>query len=83
MKAGGKLDKRMAVVARKKCCSLSFVLGSSSRSYSDYGASNYSEEEKDMLKQFYRVLSKKYHPDANPNTDTSKQMQLLNQLKGN
>lgn len=55
--------------------------GSGSRSYSDYEASNYSEDEKEMLKQFYRVLSKKYHPDANPDSDTSKQMQLLNQLK--
>lgn len=44
--------------------------------------SNYDTEEKDMLKQFYRVLSKKYHPDMNPDKDTSKEMQLLNQLKG-
>lgn len=33
------------------------------------------------MKQFYRELSKKFHPDANPDTDTSQQMQLLNQLK--
>lgn len=43
--------------------------------------SNHNEENKETLKQFYRVLSKKFHPDANPDADTSKQMQLLNQLK--
>lgn len=49
-----------------------------------YGGSisnNYNEEDKIMLKQFYRVLSKKFHPDANQDMDTSQQMQLLNQLK--
>lgn len=50
-------------------------------SYSGQSHSNHSEEEKETLKQFYRVLSKKFHPDSNPDTDTSKQMQLLNQLK--
>ena len=50
-------------------------------SYSNSISSNYSTEDKDTLKQFYRMLSKKFHPDANPDTDTSKQMQLLNQLK--
>ena len=49
--------------------------------YSKSFSSNYTEENKDTLKQFYRVLSKKFHPDANPDTDTSKEMQLLNQLK--
>ena len=44
-------------------------------------SNNYTHEEKDILKQFYRALSKKYHPDANPDMDTSKQMQLLNRLK--
>lgn len=39
-------------------------------------------KEYETLKQFYRTLSKKFHPDANPDTDTSKQMQLLNKLKG-
>ena len=42
---------------------------------------NYKEEDKAVLKQFYRELSKKFHPDANPDIDTSQQMQLLNQLK--
>lgn len=50
-------------------------------SYSNQLHSNHSIEDKETLKQFYRELSKKFHPDANPDTDTSKQMQLLNQLK--
>lgn len=66
-----------------------------SRSYYDNFYSNYSggssggfspaaghgEEEKTMLKQFYRTLSKAYHPDGNPGKDTSEEMKLLNQLK--
>lgn len=44
-------------------------------------SNTYKEEDKAVLKQFYRELSKKFHPDANPDTDTSQQMQLLNQLK--
>jgi len=55
--------------------------GSSESSYTDYRPNNYSKEEQENLKQFYRVLSKKFHPDANPDTDTSEQMKLLNQLK--
>lgn len=50
-------------------------------SYGGIFSSNYTREEKDMLRQFYRALSKKYHPDANPDMDTSKQMRFLNQLK--
>ncbi|MDO5292115.1 MAG: hypothetical protein Q4F05_05125 [bacterium] len=42
---------------------------------------NYSEEDKDMLSKFYKVLAKKFHPDANPGIDTSKEMQLLNEIK--
>lgn len=49
--------------------------------YSKSFSSNYTEDNKDTLKQFYRVLSKKFHPDANPDTDTSKEMKLLNKLK--
>lgn len=40
-----------------------------------------SHYEKETLKQFYRVLSKKFHPDENPDIDTSKQMTILNRLK--
>lgn len=58
--------------------------------YSNYSGSSYSNniygnrstEDKETLKQFYRVLSKQFHPDVNPDIDTSKQMQLLNQIKG-
>ncbi|MDO5519992.1 MAG: hypothetical protein Q4G58_05825 [bacterium] len=45
------------------------------------GKSSYSEEDKDMLSKFYKVLAKKFHPDANPGIDTSKEMQLLNEIK--
>lgn len=60
-------------------------------SYSNYNGSSshsshsmsgqQSEENKAMLKQFYRTLSKSYHPDSNPGKDTSEEMKLLNQLK--
>ena len=53
----------------------------SSSGYGGLISNNYKEEDKAVLKQFYRELSKKFHPDANPDTDTSQQMQLLNQLK--
>lgn len=57
--------------------------------YSDYfngGGSRYSnttnsDQDREILKQFYRTLSKKYHPDANADIDTEKHMQLLNSLK--
>lgn len=38
-------------------------------------------EDKATLSKFYKVLAKKYHPDANPGIDTSKEMQLLNEIK--
>ena len=34
-----------------------------------------------MLKNFYRMLSKAYHPDSNPDKDTSEEMKMLNSLK--
>ncbi|MBE5973311.1 MAG: hypothetical protein E7251_01785 [Paenibacillaceae bacterium] len=67
-----------------------------SRSYYDNSYSNYNqtgskgfnpmgsqvgEDNKAILKQFYRTLSKKYHPDSNPGKDTSEEMKALNQLK--
>lgn len=55
--------------------------GGSSSSYSISVSSTYSEKETDMLKEFYKKLSKIYHPDLNPGTDTTAQMQLLNRLK--
>ncbi len=62
------------------------------RSYSGKGQHNYSsssftstggytEGEKASLKEFYRILSKKFHPDLNPGRDTSAEMQLVNKLK--
>jgi hypothetical protein len=64
-----------------------------SRRYYENSYSNYSgnssgstggqqnDENKTILKQFYRTLSKSYHPDSNPGKDTSEEMKLLNQLK--
>lgn len=50
-------------------------------SYYNNISSTHKEENRETLKQFYRVLSKKFHPDSNPNKDTSEQMKLLNKLK--
>lgn len=55
--------------------------GWSGGSYSFASVSTYTENETGMLRQFYKVLAKKYHPDLNPERDTTKEMQLLNRLK--
>ncbi len=55
--------------------------GGCSSGYHSSVSDNHNDEDKETLKQFYRVLSKKFHPDANPGADTSKEMKLLNQLK--
>ena len=61
-----------------------------SRSYYEDSYSNYNqsvsgsqigEENRAIFKQFYRTLSKIYHPDSNPGKDTSEEMKALNQLK--
>ena len=39
------------------------------------------EDNKAIFKQFYRTLSKIYHPDSNQGKDTSEEMKVLNQLK--
>lgn len=49
--------------------------------YHNFTSDNHGSDDKAMLKQFYRVLSKKFHPDANPNVDTSKEMRMINRLK--
>lgn len=58
-----------------------YFSGSGGSSCFNSSHSNHQPEDKEMFKQFYRVLTKKFHPDANPDKDTSKEMQLLNQLK--
>lgn len=55
--------------------------GYNSGSYCGTAASNYNEADKAMLKKFYRVLSKTFHPDSNPDRDTSEEMKMLNRLK--
>lgn len=55
-----------------------------SYSYGGYSipvSSTYDEDEKNILKEFYKKLSKIYHPDLNPGVDTTPHMQLLNKLK--
>ncbi|BBF43182.1 hypothetical protein lbkm_1869 [Lachnospiraceae bacterium KM106-2] len=55
------------------------------RTYSESSSTRstgyYEEEDKEVLSKFYKALAKKYHPDSNPDLDTSKEMQLLNRLK--
>jgi hypothetical protein len=64
-----------------------YTAGSTDYSSAGYGGysipvhSNHTEEEKQYLKQFYKTLSLKFHPDMNPDKDTTKEMQLLNKLK--
>ena len=55
--------------------------GGGGSSYHNSISDNHTEDDKETLKQFYRVLSKKFHPDENPDIDTSREMQLLNRLK--
>ena len=55
--------------------------GYNSGSYCGTAASNYNEANKAMLKKFYRTLSKAFHPDSNPDKDTSEEMKMLNRLK--
>lgn len=53
----------------------------------DYGSylnperGNYTGDEQQMLKRFYKKLAMAFHPDMNPGADTTKEMQLLNKLK--
>ena len=55
--------------------------GYSGGRYSISSPSTYTEDETDILRQFYKVLAKKFHPDLNQERDTTKEMQLLNRLK--
>lgn len=54
---------------------------SSDSSYFNSSSGNYTDEEKQTLKKFYKKLAATFHPDVNPETDTTKEMQLLNKLK--
>ena len=55
--------------------------GGGSGSYSAAVSSTHTEEEKAILRQFYKTLAKAYHPDLNPGGNTTKAMALLNRLK--
>lgn len=46
-----------------------------------YNQGIYNEEDRAVLEKFYKVLAKKFHPDANPDVDTSEEMKLINKLK--
>ena len=55
--------------------------GYSGGSYCGTAASNYNEADKAMLKKFYRILSKAFHPDSNQGVDATEEMKMLNRLK--
>ena len=44
-------------------------------------SSNYTEDERTHLREFYRLLSRTYHPDNNRDTDTTEKMKLVNKMK--
>ena len=50
-------------------------------SYTIPQRSTYTDEQRDMLEEFYKVLAKKFRPDLNHDRDTTAEMQLLNSLK--
>lgn len=56
--------------------------GDSGGGYCGTAAGNYSEADRALLKKFYRMLSKAFHPDSNPDGDTGEEMKMLNRLKG-
>ncbi len=49
--------------------------------YCGNSANTCSAGDKTVFKKFYRVLAKAFHPDSNPDTDTSEEMKVLNRLK--
>lgn len=50
-------------------------------SYLNKPASNYTEQEMKLLKEAFKLLAKKYHPDKNPCEDTTEIMAAINNLK--
>ena len=50
-------------------------------SYLNKPASNYTEQEMKLLKEAFKLLAKKYHPDKNPGKDTTEIMTTINNLK--
>ncbi len=54
--------------------------GGNSSSYRSAVFSTYTDEERKMLKQFYRALTKQFHPDLNHDMDTTEHMKFLNKL---
>lgn len=50
-------------------------------SYFNKQSSNYTEQETKLLKEAFKLLAKKYHPDKNPDNDTTEIMAAINNLK--
>lgn len=53
------------------------------KEYRNYNSSRkiYTTNQRKMLRQFYRILVKTFHPDSNIGKDTSEQMKFLNKIK--
>lgn len=49
--------------------------------YSSGGNTSYDTEEMKLLKEAFKLLAKKYHPDRNLDTDTTETMAAINNLK--
>lgn len=81
----GRLQQRLKERENMKFESKRFRKEQSQKRFHEYLHSStnvdYSEEEQIILNKFYKVLAKKYHPDANPGVDTAEEMTLLNKLK--
>lgn len=81
----GRLKQRLKDREQMKFESKRFRKEQSQKRFHEYLHSStsvdYSEDEQVMLSKFYKLLAKKYHPDANPGLDTSEEMTLLNKLK--
>lgn len=56
-----------------------FNQGSNNRSYSNNISSNYTETDKPLLKKFYKVLAREFHPDTKNGSEEA--MKLINRLK--